>query len=501
MATQPSQPATTPPPQHRAKHQIYSRPLPLHTHPLPAFLPHNPISIFRIAWALLSELVYPPSSHDVTSSKHSNSSSEALFSHDARSSIFSRNRRRTPYIAYLDPHTNTVQVTDPEAIRALWEQGFFGKGSLSRSEPEWLRRVESARNKTAGQVTDKRRKERRDMKMKRAKEELEELERVRREEMGLENAEVVEEDEAETGDTEELDKLVDELNGGEEAARHAMNGSANGHVIKPGDTQDQNEPRDVVSTSAASTVNDIHHLDTTNTHVPSSSFPLENQEHLQLTPPETLYLTYALGILTVLSPSTNKPLTIPTLLTTFARTATFPPSPTPPYPTPITDLPPDNPFLLSYITYHHYRSLGWTVRPGLKFSVDHLLYARGPPFSHAQFAVVVLPAYTHPYWTAGEGCRTKSEAEARRRHVKEREGRDWWWFHNVSRVQAQVLKSLVLCWVEVPPPVAHESRASGEELDGVVSKGWRGEDVGALLRRYRVREVVCRRWTPQRNLK
>lgn len=44
----------------------------------------------------------------------------------------------------------------------------------------------------------------------------------------------------------------------------------------------------------------------------------------------------------------------------------------------------DNPFLVNYAVYHHYRSLGWVVKGGIKFCVDYLLYKRGPVFSHAE---------------------------------------------------------------------------------------------------------------------
>lgn len=44
----------------------------------------------------------------------------------------------------------------------------------------------------------------------------------------------------------------------------------------------------------------------------------------------------------------------------------------------------DNPFLINYVVYHHYRSLGWVVKGGIKFCVDYLLYKRGPVFSHAE---------------------------------------------------------------------------------------------------------------------
>lgn len=45
---------------------------------------------------------------------------------------------------------------------------------------------------------------------------------------------------------------------------------------------------------------------------------------------------------------------------------------------------PDNPFIVNYVAYHHYRSLGWTIKSGVKFCVDYLLYKRGPVFDHAE---------------------------------------------------------------------------------------------------------------------
>jgi tRNA-splicing endonuclease subunit Sen2 len=44
----------------------------------------------------------------------------------------------------------------------------------------------------------------------------------------------------------------------------------------------------------------------------------------------------------------------------------------------------DNPFLVNYAVYHHFRSLGWVVKGGIKFCVDLLLYKRGPVFHHAE---------------------------------------------------------------------------------------------------------------------
>ncbi len=68
------------------------------------------------------------------------------------------------------------------------------------------------------------------------------------------------------------------------------------------------------------------------------------------------------------------------------------PSPSAPRYTPhASDLRPDNPFLVSYAAYHHYRALGWVVKTGIKFCVDWLLYKRGLVFTHAEWVASSEP--------------------------------------------------------------------------------------------------------------
>lgn len=43
-------------------------------------------------------------------------------------------------VGILDMVTKSVWVVNARDTRTLWERGFFGKGSLSRSEPTWLKR-------------------------------------------------------------------------------------------------------------------------------------------------------------------------------------------------------------------------------------------------------------------------------------------------------------------------------------------------------------------------
>ncbi|KAH0114670.1 hypothetical protein KCU66_g11235, partial [Aureobasidium melanogenum] len=195
---------------------------------------------------------------------------------------------------------------------------------------------------------------------------------------------------------------------------------------------------------------------------PEEEVPITNQEHLQLNLEESFFLSYALGSLRILGSNTKQPLSTPSLLTLFRQHSHFPTAP--PF-----ALRSDDPFLLNYVVYHHYRSLGWVVRPGVKFSCDFLLYNRGPVFSHAEFALLIIPEYAEASVEAAQG--------------KGKMG--WWWLHCVNRVQSQVKKSLVIVYVKVP-----------KELPNIEE----GEvDIGKLLRGYEIREFVIRRWLANRS--
>ena len=116
-------------------------------------------------------------------------------------------------------------------------------------------------------------------------------------------------------------------------------------------------------------------------------------EHLQLTLQEAFFLTWSLGCLRVLDPSTvrqtiftkrqltrnlqDKYLSARDLLQQCLQLQIPPPFLAPEFRT-------DNPFMVQYAVYHHYRSLGWVIRGGIKFCVDYLLYKKGPPFQHAE---------------------------------------------------------------------------------------------------------------------
>ena len=440
------QPIETPSPPRPNFGVIYAKPLPLNTYPLPPLIPHNPISILHIAFTYIYQILVPPSSHpDI------------------------------PYKAYWSPETRSVHVTDEIAIRALWENGFFGKGSLSRSEPSWLDREKRKRgllvNETSEEVTKQRREERKKFKKERARKEREAIEEKLKEEKRSKE------------------------NGGTatptaRAKYEGVNGSSVQSLAESIEALVVQEPKDPPIPAPIFTQNDdpnpkqplSGHTQPTFTDPDSTTSSIENQEHLQLTPSEAFFLTYALGILSIYpsaSPDPSLPLSTSHLLHLFRYTSHQPPS--------TSSLRPDDPFLLSYVTYHHFRSLGWVVRPGLKFGVDWLLYLRGPVFSHAEFAVIVLPAYTDAYWRGTEEVRKETE---------KREKRSWWWVHCVNRVQSQVRKTLVVAWVEVPGVEEVERVSKGRNKKDVIE----GEvgDIGKLLGLYKVREMTVKRWIPNR---
>ncbi|KAE8446193.1 hypothetical protein EG329_012418 [Mollisiaceae sp. DMI_Dod_QoI] len=195
---------------------------------------------------------------------------------------------------------------------------------------------------------------------------------------------------------------------------------------------------------------------------------IQDQEHLQLTLEEAFFLSYALGAICILDPETNAPIPNQDLLYLFRKSSYFPPQLKP-------ALSPDDPFMMNYVVYHHYRSLGWVVRSGIKFSVDYMIYNRGPVFSHAEFAVIILPSYDDLYWTSNPSLE---------KYSKEKQKRTWAWLSCINRVITQVKKTLILTYVDIPKPLgAEEEQKLG--IDGV-------------LARYKVREVVMKRFAANR---
>ncbi|KAL8686806.1 MAG: hypothetical protein Q9218_006854 [Villophora microphyllina] len=424
--------------------KIHAQPLPVKTFPLPTLIPHNPLSLIQIAFTYLSQLLSHPSSHP---------------------QLLLR--------GYFSAETRSIHVTDEKTARILWEHGFFGKGSLSRSEPAWLEREKIRQGIVVGatseEVTRRRREERKQFKNERAKKEREAIEEKLAEELQIGS-----QDAMHGTARESLEAYIDQ-----NAAPSSLHSEGTIQVSTPRISHDLSSVAPLLETSG-------HHASTT-ASVPAevlnqakeewepSAAAIINQEHLQLTFEEAFFLAYGLGVLKVEDASGSQEVATSRLFSTFRSYSYFPPASS-------SDLSRDDPFILSYVVYHHFRSLGWVVRPGIKFAVDFLLYNRGPVFSHAEFAVIILPAYSHPYWASTSAL----QAEVQRKQKK-----SWWWIHCVNRVQTQVRKTLVIAFVEVPPP----ADAGGQ----ILSDNGEVKHIGRFLKRYRVRELIIKRWTPNRS--
>lgn len=379
--------------------------------------------------------------------------------------------------------------------------GFFGKGTLSRSEPSWLDREQRRRGlligETSEEVTMRRREERKEFKKERARKEREAIEEKLRQEGKIDvatNAASTTDEANGSAAGEDLDGLTHgsephgDQNGSYQVAGDVPATSANLSTDTPSVTPEvktknqwTNHPGSVPWSKSTGTrekrilPNNARHTEAI-TPVSEDARNIANQEHLQLTLEEAYFLTYGLGVLNVVDRESDTRLSSASLFSVFRRHSYFPPCPP-------SGLKLDDPFLISYVTYHHFRSLGWVVRPGVKFAVDYLLYNRGPVFSHAEFAVMIIPSYSHPYWTA----------TTRKEETQNKTSKSWWWLNSVNRVQSQVRKSLILAYVEVPPaddePVPHITAQSPDE----------DVDVGKLLKRYKIREVSLKRWIPNRS--
>ncbi|XP_015258769.1 PREDICTED: tRNA-splicing endonuclease subunit Sen2 [Cyprinodon variegatus] len=166
--------------------------------------------------------------------------------------------------------------------------------------------------------------------------------------------------------------------------------------------------------------------------------PLALTEYLQLSLEEAFFLVYGLGVLSVYLQ--QEPLSVVDLWRK------------------LRSLNPD--FISSYAAYHHFRSRGWVPKGGggAKYGVDLMLYRKGPPFYHASYSVVVERT---DETFAGMALRPFS----------------WRSLAALSRITANVSKELMLCYIIYPADL------SADDLDSP-----------ECLSRLKVQEVIVSRW-------
>ena len=282
----------------------YKYPLPIHPLDLPQLIVHNPIS-----WAIWL-YKYVEGSNALTT--------------------------KIPIVVTTSDKYPRIEVRDAHDMMYLWDNGFFGTGQLSRSEPTWYDRkqVELYKEETGGkssmsleQVTKSRRRQRLEFKQQR--------EKVEAELLALRQQGAITPEEEAAILQREREKL---------------------RAFKESHTKLNSAEEDET---------------TVDENIFDDEGNLRRLEALELMPVEAMFLSYALPVLDM-----NPRDLISTLhqgdLTTYTSSL--------------------DRLLMQYAAYHHYRSHGWCVRSGIKFGCDYILYKRGPPFQHAEFCVMVLDA-------------------------------------------------------------------------------------------------------------
>ncbi|XP_029006784.1 tRNA-splicing endonuclease subunit Sen2 isoform X2 [Betta splendens] len=170
--------------------------------------------------------------------------------------------------------------------------------------------------------------------------------------------------------------------------------------------------------------------------------PYSLSEYLQLSLEEAFFLVYSLGCLSVFLH--QEPLSLVELWGKFCS------------------LRPD--FISSYAAYHHFRSRGWVPKGGgaVKYGSDLMLYRKGPPFYHASYSVIIERVNGA---FAGSALRPFS----------------WRSLAALSRITTNVSKELMLCYIIYPADLSEPDLDSPE-----------------CLSRLKVQEVIVSRWISSR---
>ena len=223
-------------------------------------------------------------------------------------------------------------ITEEKSMRILWEQGFWGKGNLSRSEPNWLKREQVRRGIIKGDVSEEftvsRREDRQRLKWLRAKAEQQAIEKTKASEL-----------KAPVGPLELL-ALPNSLADLQALPRIGL--AKMQAAIVAG--KDSSRAPDSAGTKPIN-----GEISAGQNGSPVVIEEVVNREYLQLTREEAFFLVFAIGCLTVLDANQER-ISTDELLSRFRSYSYFPPR------TPEL-LSPSDPFLVQYAVYHHFRSL------------------------------------------------------------------------------------------------------------------------------------------------
>lgn len=285
--------------------------------------------------------------------------------------------------------TVRIMITDKDDMLYLWDNGFFGSGTLSRSEPTWYERYEQkleenndhgkngASKLNLEKVTEWRRLQRLKFKKEREKYEKELLQfRIDS------GSKMTIEDEQKLIETQRESLRLYKKQIDEETVEYEKN-SRKVDIINIEEEEERDDDKETED---------------------EEFLKSKDLEMLELQPVEATFLTWALPVLQL---STHE---------LFSKL----------FPVDYDQMTEEiYQFIIQYVTYHHYRSHGWCVKSGIKFGCEYLLYKRGPPFQHAEFCIMVMDA-----------------------REKEQKHKDYTWYSTISRVCSVARKTMILCYVE-----------------------------------------------------
>lgn len=326
---------------------------------------------------------------------------------------------------------SSFKIFDYDDMLFIWNNGFYGKGNLSRSEPTWEQRMikkiddylnhntDSNKDLFSEEITKNRRYLREIWKNERIS--LLKLEK----EIKLRSVNgIISDSDKEKLELErtKLSKLKEDL----------IKGNVNVNLNSRSNTPLNKES------------NSMSNLRMEDYDVIIDSNNIKNIEYLQLDPCETIFLLQ----LDIISVDFNNINSIPLnkLVENLVNIYGFQ-------------------ILLEYVVYYHYKTLGWCVKNGLKFSCDWILYSRGPPFSHAEFSIKIV-SNNNNYETLID-------------------------YSAISRVVSGVKKNLILCFVDHPD---FNSTNWLEIWNLFLTDG----DLINLLNSFTIDEINWKRWTPSR---
>jgi len=172
-------------------------------------------------------------------------------------------------------------------------------------------------------------------------------------------------------------------------------------------------------------------------------------ECLQLTFEEAFFLSYGLGCLAVTDTNTGENMSLTQMWQTFSRQ--------------------QKNFIPMYAAYHHFRSKGWVVRFSKTYGLDFVLYQDGMAFHHASYCVNVR------FIKEGKlESDQKSDSEP---------GFELTWQNLAAmcRVNERAGKEVLLCYVIQPRDMDEEDLRSP-----------------ACIKRLKIMETAMRRWAPEK---